>query len=59
MNRKAYDAVVIGGGVSCGPGDNLCGDATKILKLTPLLRRFAEAYNQVLREMGKESIILS
>ncbi len=34
------------------------GDATKVLKLTPLLRKFAIAYNQTLREMGKESIIL-
>jgi hypothetical protein len=34
------------------------GDATKVLKLTPLLRKFAIAYNETLREMGKESIIL-
>jgi hypothetical protein len=34
------------------------GNATKILKLTPLLRKFAAAYNETLREMGKESIIL-
>jgi alkyl sulfatase BDS1-like metallo-beta-lactamase superfamily hydrolase len=34
------------------------GNATKILKLIPLTRRFAVAYNEVLREMGKESIIL-
>ncbi len=34
------------------------GNATKILKLIPLQRRFAVAYNEVLREMGKESIIL-
>ncbi len=36
----------------------ITGNAAKILKLAPLLRRFTEAYNEVLREMGKESIIL-
>jgi hypothetical protein len=35
------------------------GNATKILKLIPLLRRFAVNYNATLRQMGKESIILS
>jgi len=34
------------------------GDATKVLKLTPLLRKFAIAYNDTLREMGREDIIL-
>jgi putative sterol carrier protein len=34
------------------------GDATKVLKLTPLLKKFAIAYNDTLREMGKDSIIL-
>lgn len=34
------------------------GNATKVLKLIPLLRKFAIAYNEVLREIGKESIIL-
>ena len=36
----------------------ISGNATKILKLTPLLRKFTEAYNEVLKEMGKESTIL-
>ena len=36
----------------------ISGNATKILKLTPLLKKFTEAYNEVLKEMGKESIIL-
>jgi alkyl sulfatase BDS1-like metallo-beta-lactamase superfamily hydrolase len=36
----------------------ITGNAAKILKLIPLQRRFAAAYNEVLREMGKESIIL-
>ncbi|MBU0991918.1 MAG: SCP2 sterol-binding domain-containing protein [Proteobacteria bacterium] len=34
------------------------GNATRILKLTPLLRTFALNYNEKLKEMGKESIIL-
>ena len=37
----------------------ITGNATKILKLIPLLRRFAVNYNATLREIGKESIILS
>ena len=36
----------------------ITGNATKVLKLIPLLRKFAISYNEVLREMGKESIIL-
>lgn len=35
------------------------GNATRILKLTPLLRTFAVNYNAKLKDMGKESIILS
>ena len=35
------------------------GDATKLLKMTPLLRRWAVCYNAQLKEMGKEDIILS
>ena len=34
------------------------GSATKILKLAPLLRIFSGNYNEKLKEMGKESIIL-
>lgn len=34
------------------------GNATRILKLTPLLRTFAANYNAKLKEMGKESIII-
>jgi len=34
------------------------GNATRILKLTPLLRTFALRYNEKLKEMGKGSIIL-
>ena len=37
----------------------ITGNATKILRLLPLLRRFAEYYNATLCEIGKESIILS
>lgn len=37
----------------------ITGNATKILKLIPLLRRFAVNYNATLSEIGKESIILS
>ncbi|MEW6440793.1 MAG: SCP2 sterol-binding domain-containing protein [bacterium] len=37
----------------------LTGNATKVLKLTPLLRKLALAYNETLREIGKESIILA
>ncbi|MFZ5569504.1 MAG: SCP2 sterol-binding domain-containing protein [Thermodesulfobacteriota bacterium] len=35
------------------------GNATRILKLTPLLRTFAMNYNAKLTEMGKASIILA
>ncbi len=34
------------------------GKATKLLKMTPLLRRWAICYNTQLKEMGKEEIIL-
>lgn len=34
------------------------GNVAGVLKLIPLLRRFAIAYNETLREMGKEDIIL-
>jgi alkyl sulfatase BDS1-like metallo-beta-lactamase superfamily hydrolase len=37
----------------------ITGNATKILKLVPLLRRFAVNYNATLHEIGKESILLS
>ena len=37
----------------------ISGDATKILKLMPLLRKFAVNYNATLHEIGKDSIILS
>lgn len=37
----------------------ICGNATKILKLIPLLRKFAEYYNATLIEIDKEPIILS
>lgn len=37
----------------------ISGNATKILKLLPLLRKFAKNYNATLCEIGKESIILS
>jgi alkyl sulfatase BDS1-like metallo-beta-lactamase superfamily hydrolase len=35
------------------------GNATRILKLTPLLRKFASNYNEKLKDMGKESIVLA
>ena len=35
------------------------GNATKVLKLVPLVRQFAIKYNEKLTEMGKESIILA
>ena len=34
------------------------GEATKLLKMTPLLKRWAVCYNNQLREMGLEGIIL-
>ena len=34
------------------------GQATKLLKMTPLLKRWAVCYNAQLREMGMEEIIL-
>ena len=37
----------------------MTGNGTKILKLLPLLRRFAVNYNATLLEIGKESIRLS
>ena len=37
----------------------MTGNTTKILKLIPLLRKFAVNYNTTLCEIGKESIILS
>ena len=37
----------------------MTGNTTKILRLLPLLRRFAVNYNATLCEIGKESIILS
>lgn len=37
----------------------ISGNATKILKLIPLLRKFADYYNATLSEIDKESIILS
>jgi hypothetical protein len=36
----------------------ITGNATRILKLVPLLSRFAVNYNATLCEIGKESIIL-
>jgi hypothetical protein len=36
----------------------LVGNATRVLKLVPLLRILAVNYNEQLKEMGKESIIL-
>ena len=34
------------------------GEATKLLKMTPLLKRWAICYNAQLREMGKDNIVL-
>ncbi len=36
----------------------IVGNATKILKLAPLLRIFAVNYKEQIKEMGKESILL-
>ncbi len=35
------------------------GKASKLLKMTPLLRRWAVCYNAQLKDMGKDEIILS
>ena len=37
----------------------LVGNATRVLKLVPLLRIMAVKYNEKLKEMGKEAIILN